>query len=123
MPRTFATITSAAALAGFVAALSGPAMAQYPDRPIRAATVSLGYADGFLRGWTGKGALRWGESVLPLLGRVSMDMVVVDADAAPALREGDWLEVPYSLPEAAALSGLSQYELLTVLGRRFVRSI
>jgi alanine racemase len=93
------------------------------ERPLRAATVSLGYADGFLRCWTGKWALRFGEATLPLLGRVSMDMVVVDASAAPDLREGDWLEVPYSLPEASAACGLSQYELLTALGRRFVRSI
>jgi alanine racemase len=51
-----------------------------------------------------------------------MDMVVVDCAAAPALREGDWLDVPYSLPEASAASGLSQYELLTLLGRRFGRA-
>jgi alanine racemase len=83
--------------------------------------VSLGYADGYLRGWTGKGVLRHGEADLPLLGKVSMDMVVVDLAAAPHLREGDWLDVPYSLPEAAEISGLSQYELLTTLGRRFRR--
>jgi alanine racemase len=92
------------------------------DRPMRAATVSLGYADGFLRCWSGRAALRFGEALLPLLGRVSMDMVVVDCGAAPDLREGDWLDVPYSLPQAAARCGLSQYELLTTLGRRFQRS-
>jgi alanine racemase len=92
------------------------------DRPLRAATVSLGYADGFLRCWSGRAALRSGEAVLPLLGRVSMDMVVVDCTAAPDLREGDWLDVPYSLPEAAARCDLSQYELLTLLGRRFRRA-
>ena len=92
------------------------------DRPLRAATVSLGYADGFLRCWSGVGALRHGEASLPLLGRVSMDMVVVDCTAAPGLREGDWLDVPYSLPEASARCGLSQYELLTLLGRRFTRT-
>ena len=92
------------------------------DRAIRAATVSLGYADGFLRCWAGRGALRLGEALLPLLGRVSMDMVVVDATAAPDLREGDWLDVPYRLPQAAERCGLSQYELLTTLGRRFQRS-
>jgi alanine racemase len=91
------------------------------DRPMRAATVSLGYADGFLRCWSGKGALRQGDAVLPLLGRVSMDLVVVDCTAAPELREGDWLDVPYSLPEAASRCGLSQYELLTLLGKRFRR--
>jgi alanine racemase len=92
------------------------------DRALRVATVSLGYADGFLRCWSGRGALRHGDAALPLLGRVSMDMVVVDCSAAPDLREGDWLEVPYHLPEAAAQCGLSQYELLTLLGRRFRRA-
>jgi alanine racemase len=92
------------------------------DRPMRAATVSLGYADGFLRCWAGRGALRLGETLLPLLGRVSMDMVVVDCTTAPDLREGDWLDVPYHLPHAAERCGLSQYELLTTLGRRFQRS-
>ncbi len=91
------------------------------DRALRAATISLGYADGFLRGWGG-GVLRHAGMALPLLGRVSMDMVVVDASDSPGLREGDWLDVPYHLPEAAATSGLSQYELLTVLGRRFAKT-
>jgi len=92
------------------------------ERPMRTATVSLGYADGFLRCWAGRGALRRGEASLPLLGRVSMDMVVVDCTAAPDLREGDWLDLPYDLPQAAERCGLSQYELLTTLGRRFQRS-
>ena len=92
------------------------------ERPMRVATVSLGYADGFLRCWAGRGALRLGEELLPLLGRVSMDMVVVDACAARGLREGDWLDVPYHLPQAAERCGLSQYEMLTTLGRRFQRT-
>ncbi len=92
------------------------------DRPMRAATVSLGYADGFLRAWSERGILQHGEAVLPLIGRVSMDMVVVDCTAAPGLREGDWLDLPYALPAAAARSSLSQYELLTLLGRRFRRT-
>lgn len=91
------------------------------DRPLRAATVSLGYADGFLRCWAGKGALRRGETLLPLLGRVSMDMVVVDCSAANDVREGDWLDLTYDLPSAAESCGLSQYELLTLLGKRFRR--
>jgi alanine racemase len=89
------------------------------ERPTRAATVSLGYADGFLRCWSGRGALRLGETALPLLGRVSMDMVVVDCTAAPDLREGDWLDIPFDLPAAAGRCELSQYELLTTLGDRF----
>jgi len=38
------------------------------------------------------------------------------------LTEGDWLDLPYDLPEASARCGLSQYELLTLLGRRFART-
>nr|WP_202390200.1 alanine racemase [Tsuneonella aeria] len=91
------------------------------DAPIRAGVVSLGYADGFLRCWGARGALANEERRLPLLGKVSMDMVIVDLSNAPELREGDWLDVPYALPEAEAASGLSQYELLTSLGRRFRR--
>lgn len=89
--------------------------------PMRVGLVSLGYADGFLRAWSGRGALRSGDAELPLLGLVSMDMVVIDLSEAPALREGDWVDVPYDLPTASQRSGLSQYELLTVLGRRFRR--
>ncbi|WP_324742961.1 alanine racemase [Tsuneonella sp. CC-YZS046] len=90
-------------------------------RAMRAGVVSLGYADGFLRCWSDRGLLRSNGRELPLLGRVSMDMVVVDLTEAPDLAEGDWLEVPYHLPDAAAVSGLSQYELLTILGQRFRR--
>ena len=32
-----------------------------------------------------------------------------------------WLDVPYHLPDAASRCGMSQYELLTTLGRRFRR--
>lgn len=91
-------------------------------RPMRAATVSLGYADGYLRCWSGLGEFRFDGARLPVLGRVSMDMVVVDCTDAPGLREGDWLDLPYHLPEAAARSGLSQYELLTLLGGRYAKS-
>lgn len=88
---------------------------------MRIGVVSLGYADGYLRCWSGKGTMRAGEAELPVLGRVSMDMTVIDLAAAPGVGEGDWVSIDYALPEAAAESGLSQYELLTVLGRRFAR--
>lgn len=88
---------------------------------MRIGVLSIGYADGYLRAWSGKGVMHNGYRHLPVLGRVSMDMTVIDLTAAPDLREGDWLEVCYDLPDAAAKSGLSQYELLTGLGRRFQR--
>jgi alanine racemase len=88
------------------------------QKPMRVGTVSLGYADGFLRSRGPGAALYHGDIALPLLGKVSMDMVVADLTAAPKLGEGDWLCVPYNLADAAQQTTLSQYEMLTVLGRR-----
>ncbi len=88
---------------------------------MRVGVIALGYADGYLRCWSGKGAMLAGQARLPVVGRVSMDMTVVDLSAAPQLAEGDWVTTDYALPAASALTGLSQYELLTLLGRRFPR--
>ncbi|MEL7197139.1 MAG: alanine racemase [Pseudomonadota bacterium] len=88
------------------------------NRIMQVATVSLGYADGFLRSRGQDNHLLYGETQLPIIGKVSMDMIVVDLTNAPTLKEGDWLSVPFHLPNAAQQSGLSQYELLTTLGHR-----
>ena len=62
-----------------------------------------------------------GEFSLPVLGRVSMDLIAVERCFIPGLSEGDWVEIDYDLPSASSQSGLSQYELLTTLGSRFER--
>ena len=84
------------------------------------AILNLGYADGYWCGFSGKGQARAGTTRLPVLGRVTMDLIAVDCSAAE-VAEGDWLALDYALPEAAAISGMSQYELLTGLGSRFDR--
>ena len=86
-----------------------------------AAILNIGYADGYLRGFSSRGSAFAGEYALPVLGRVSMDLIAVGCDAAPDLREGEWVEIDYDLPSASQESGLSQYELLTTLGSRFER--
>jgi alanine racemase len=86
-----------------------------------AAILNIGYADGYLRGFSSRGAAFAGEYALPVLGRVSMDLIAIDVDAAKELSEGDWVELDYDLPSASKQSGLSQYELLTTLGSRFER--
>ena len=86
-----------------------------------AAILNIGYADGYLRGFSSRGSAFSGEYALPVLGRVSMDLIAVGCDAAPALKEGEWVEIDYDLPSASKQSGLSQYELLTTLGSRFER--
>ena len=86
-----------------------------------AAILNIGYADGYLRGFSSHGSAFAGEFALPVLGRVSMDLIAVGVDAAPGLSEGDWVEIDYDLPSASRQSGLTQYELLTTLGSRFER--
>ena len=88
---------------------------------MRIGVLSLGYADGILRAWGGASFCH-GDLALPILGKVSMDMIVIDLSNAPELGEGDWVELPYHLPDAARQTSVSQYELLTVLGHRFDRS-
>ena len=87
----------------------------------QAAILNIGYADGYLRCFAGKGSASVDGKSLPLIGRVSMDLIALDVSAAPELREGDWVTLDYDLPQAAAASGLSQYELLTGLSDRLER--
>ena len=89
--------------------------------PTRAATVSIGYADGLLRQMGAACAVQHKGQLLPVLGRVSMDMIVVDVSGSEA-REGDFLEICCNLPELSAKTRLSQYEILTLLGDRFARN-
>ena len=91
------------------------------EQDTEAAILNIGYADGYLRGFSSRGSAFAGEFALPVLGRVSMDLIAVGCDAAPELREGEWVELDYDLPSASKQSGLSQYELLTTLGSRFDR--
>ena len=82
--------------------------------------VNLGYADGYWRGFSDRGRAFAGDRELPVIGRVSMDLVALDLRNAP-VGEGDRVRFDPDLPRAAAASGMSQYELLTGLGGRFER--
>jgi len=91
------------------------------ERRREIAILNIGYADGYLRGFSGTGAALHDSARLPVLGRVSMDLLAIDVSMTPQVREGDWLDLEFDLPKAAAQAGLSQYELLTTLGRRYDR--
>ncbi len=82
------------------------------------ATVSMGYADGFLRARGPGNAFSHQGRRLPILGKVSMDMIVVDLASAPDLVAGDWIDVPWDIADAAQQNFLSPYEMLTVVGQR-----
>ena len=85
---------------------------------MRVGTISMGYADGFLRVRGPGNAFGHEGRRLPILGKVSMDMIVVDLAAAPDLAAGDWIDVPWDIADVAQQNALSPYEMLTVIGPR-----
>lgn len=85
------------------------------------AILNIGYADGYFRGFSDRGAARFQGATLPVVGRVSMDLLAVRIPDGCSLSEGDWVDIDFDLPTAAAASGMSQYELLTSLGHRYRR--
>ncbi len=94
------------------------------------ATIGIGYADGFLRSGSGRAKLYWHGHPCPVMGRVSMDLVVVDIGNLPAAcpppNQGDWLEVlgnHQTVDTLAADMGTISYEVLTSLSRRATRTI
>jgi alanine racemase len=89
------------------------------ERVTEIAIVNLGYADGYFRGFSNAGTA--GQGRFPIVGRVSMDLTALSVDAEPTLKEGDWVDIDFALPSAAARSGQSQYELLTSIGTRYDR--
>lgn len=96
--------------------------AQYiAERSHPVGILAMGYADGYLRGFSNRGIFLQEETALPVLGRVSMDLIAIDLSHATGLREGDWVDCAYDLPTASRQSGLSQYELITGLGHRLPR--
>lgn len=95
-------------------------------RPTRIATVAVGYADGWLRA-LGNRVSAWSGGVeLPVVSRVSMDTITLDAGALPegALPPGSRVELlgaRQGIDAVAAAAGTIGYEILTGLGTRYAR--
>lgn len=92
--------------------------------PRRIATLACGYADGYRRHLSNTGVVLIGGVRCPVVGRVTMDMIMVDASATSAAvgdvatligRDGAD-ELP--LATVGRLAGVSPYELLTGLAQR-----
>jgi alanine racemase len=101
------------------------------DRDSIVATLACGYADGFLRALSGTsvkpGPVGYiGDYPVPVVGRVSMDLITVDVSDVPLelARRGAWVEVMgarTTIDDLTDRAGTIGYELLTRLGRRVHR--
>ncbi len=96
--------------------------------PSRWATLAIGYADGIRRELSNSGCVRFGEREAPIVGRVCMDVTVVDVtgldDVVPgaiATVIGGPPSAATSLTTVAERCGTITYEILTGLSRRLPR--
>jgi alanine racemase len=90
------------------------------------ATVELGYADGLLRSLSNRGYGYVGATRLPIVGRVSMDMVSVDVTPLPAHLRSPDLRINFicenqPVDAVAESAGTIGYEILTGMGPRVER--
>lgn len=94
------------------------------DRDARLAVLGIGYADGLSRKCSDKLNVWIKGSLAPLVGRVCMDLCMIDVTGIPGVEPGDEVEVygPHVPVEAAAeLAGTIQYELLCNVSKRVPR--
>lgn len=93
--------------------------------PTKAATVGFGYADGYLRNLSGKDVhVYYKDRFVPLLGRITMDQIVIDVSGIDDARAGDIVEIfgPHvGVPELADKAGTISWEILTSIGPRIPR--
>ena len=92
----------------------------------RLATISAGYADGIPCGAMGRndasrGLVSVDGALCPIVGRISMDLIVIDVSDAPMIERGDSVELlgsEISIDDLATRAGTIGYEILTRLGAR-----
>ena len=91
----------------------------------RLATVAAGYADGYLRAASPGAAASLHGRRVPLIGRVSMDSIVLDVTGAAGVREAGGLGLligeGLDADDLADAAGTIGYEVLTSLGARYTR--
>jgi alanine racemase len=94
-------------------------------RPTRVATVGIGYGDGYPRHVSGKGADVWIRGKRwPILGRITMDQMMVDVTASDEIQEGDEVELfgPHiPVAEIAEKAETIVWEIFTGITPRVLR--
>lgn len=98
------------------------------EKPIKIATVAIGYADGVAKSLSNKGYFSYQGERLPILGEVCMDQIMLDSTNLPDLKTGDQV-VYFGKPadgnmlvtEVAKYANASQYDLLCRMGTRVKR--
>ncbi|VAV99694.1 Alanine racemase [hydrothermal vent metagenome] len=96
------------------------------DKPCLVATLNIGYADGYPQMFNNCGQVYFRGKILPVIGRVSMDMIAVDITDINPEQIGPGCDIELlgqniTLEMASEVSSLSQYEILTAVRDRYQR--
>ena len=96
-------------------------------RTSRLATAAVGYGDGYFRTLGNRGFGYIGTTRVPVVGRVSMDLITFDVTDLPEheVVPGTMIELigpHYSVDKLAEDAGTIGYEILTGLGARYSRN-
>ena len=96
------------------------------NAPIRVATIGAGYADGYKRGLQDYGHINIGGYITKPIGRISMDLMVIDVTHIPEgilenISDVCLLGAHYTAQDMANDLNTIPYEVLTSLGDRVVR--
>lgn len=102
------------------------------QRPSVIATVPMGYADGLSRSASNKGRVLLQGRRAPIVGNVSMDMVMIDVTDIPGIecgdevvllgrQKGEFGDDQITASEVAAWCGTIPWEVLTNISRRVPR--
>ncbi len=95
------------------------------EKPSRIATVSIGYADGYLRAFSNKADMAIAGERFPVRGRVCMDQCMIDiTDAKGDIKVGDEVELfgkNISVNELSEIADTINYELICLIGKRVPR--
>ncbi len=96
----------------------------YTDRPSRIAVLPIGYADGLFRTLSNRLTVQTPYGAARQVGRICMDMCMIDVTDLPQLRPGDEVEVFGAHQPAETLAracGTISYELLCAVSKRVPR--
>ena len=90
----------------------------------RMGVLPIGYADGLFRGLSNRLSVRTAQGPAPILGRICMDMCMVDLTALPEVHVGDEVEIfgkAQPVEEPARLVDTIPYELFCAVSKRVPR--
>lgn len=135
LPCTVEPIMELKAAVSYVKPLKAGSFVSYgrtykAEKDIIAATVPIGYADGYPRALSGKAHVLVNGRKAPIIGRVCMDQLMIDVTGIPDVREGTTVTLIgrdggecITADELAQLAGTIGYEIVCGISRRIPRVI